>query len=101
MRAKSWVKELQRQASPNIIIALAGNKCDLASQRQVESEEAEAYATEAGLLFAETSAKDNIGVTELFHEIAAKVPTDVGNQRRSLALEPTANQPAASGGCSC
>jgi Ras-related protein Rab-5C len=38
VRAKSWVKELQRQASPNIIIALAGNKLDLASQRQVESE---------------------------------------------------------------
>jgi len=25
-RAKTWVKELQRQASPNIVIALAGNK---------------------------------------------------------------------------
>ena len=29
-RAKEWVKELQRQASPNIVIALAGNKADLA-----------------------------------------------------------------------
>ncbi|KAI9229625.1 MAG: GTP-binding protein ypt5 [Piptocephalis tieghemiana] len=28
-KAKSWVKELQRQANPNIIIALAGNKLDL------------------------------------------------------------------------
>merc|ERR1712188_142136 len=35
-RAKSWVKELQRQGSPNIVIALAGNKCDLASKRNVE-----------------------------------------------------------------
>lgn len=25
-KAKAWVKELQRQASPNIIIALVGNK---------------------------------------------------------------------------
>merc|ERR1711943_118080 len=33
-RAKSWVKELQRQGSPNIVIALAGNKCDLASKRK-------------------------------------------------------------------
>ena len=31
VRAKTWVKELQRQASANIIIALAGNKADLAS----------------------------------------------------------------------
>lgn len=35
-RAKNWVKELQRQASPNIVIALAGNKADLASKRAVE-----------------------------------------------------------------
>ncbi len=38
MRAKTWVKELQRQASPNIVIALAGNKADLASKRMVEYE---------------------------------------------------------------
>ncbi|KAG0329949.1 hypothetical protein BG004_002212 [Podila humilis] len=28
-KAKSWVKELQRQANPNIVIALAGNKVDM------------------------------------------------------------------------
>ena len=37
-RAKTWVKELQRQASPNIVIALAGNKADLANKRMVEFE---------------------------------------------------------------
>jgi len=72
-KAKSWVKELQRQANPNIVIALAGNKIDLVQPaeeseedpaengreggRQVPTEEAKAYALEAGLLFFETSAK--------------------------------------------
>lgn len=37
-RAKAWVKELQRQASPSIVIALAGNKADLAEKRLVEYE---------------------------------------------------------------
>lgn len=37
-RAKTWVKELQRQANPNIVIALAGNKADLASKRTVDQE---------------------------------------------------------------
>lgn len=37
-KAKNWVKELQRQASPNIVIALAGNKADLANKRVVEFE---------------------------------------------------------------
>ncbi|NXY39678.1 RAB5C protein, partial [Pomatorhinus ruficollis] len=36
VRAKNWVKELQRQASPNIVIALAGNKADLANKRAVD-----------------------------------------------------------------
>ncbi len=35
-RAKAWVKELQRQANENIIIALAGNKLDLDDTREVE-----------------------------------------------------------------
>jgi GTPase SAR1 family protein len=94
-RAKSWIKELQRQAHPNIVIALAGNKVDLVSDsdqglhndednhdeehnedgedmpitRQVSAEEARVYADEAGLLFFETSAKLDLNVQEMFNEI--------------------------------
>ena len=35
--AKSWVKELQRRAEPNVVIALAGNKADL-KERAVEKD---------------------------------------------------------------
>lgn len=35
-RAKAWVKELQVRADANIVIALAGNKADLADKRAVE-----------------------------------------------------------------
>lgn len=38
------------------------------------SEEAQAYANEAGLFFLETSAKTAANVTELFDEIARKLP---------------------------
>ena len=48
-RAKNWVRELQRAGNANIVIALAGNKYDLAStKRKVEFEEAKAYAEENG-----------------------------------------------------
>lgn len=84
-RAKTWVKELQRQvmfltlfkdkiyicsfsskASPNIVIALAGNKADLSNSRVVEYEEAKQYAEENGLLFMETSAKTAMNVNDIF-----------------------------------
>lgn len=73
-RAKTWVKELQRQASPSIVIALAGNKSDLSAKRMVDHDEAYAYADENGLLFMETSAKTAMNVTDIFLAIAKKLP---------------------------
>jgi small GTP-binding protein len=78
-RAKSWVRELQRQARSDIVIALAGNKSDLGSRRTVEYEEANAYAEENGLLFLETSAKNANNVNEIFLAIARKLPRDTDN----------------------
>ncbi|KAL9932510.1 hypothetical protein V8E36_008627 [Tilletia maclaganii] len=76
-KAKAWIRELQRQADPNIIIALAGNKLDLApTRRAVSTEEARSFAEEEGLLFLETSAKDASNVSELFTMIARKLPLD-------------------------
>lgn len=73
-RAKSWVTELQQSGSAGMVIALAGNKADMSTQREVPEEEAQAYATEMGLLFMETSAKTDFNVTELFAAVAKKLP---------------------------
>lgn len=84
-KAKAWVKELQRQANENIIIALAGNKADLVAEqpdkRAVSTADAEAYAKEANLLFFETSAKTAENVKELFTAIAKKLPIEQASQR--------------------
>ncbi|XP_066500560.1 RAB5A, member RAS oncogene family, b [Hoplias malabaricus] len=73
-RAKNWVKELQRQASPNIVIALAGNKLDLEKNRDLDYQEAKSYAEDNSLLFMETSAKTSTNVKEIFMAIAKKLP---------------------------
>lgn len=68
-KARNWIRELQRQADPSIVIALCGNKSDLAARRQVTQEEAQKYAEEEGLMWAETSAKSGEGVTDIFTAI--------------------------------
>mmetsp|Transcript_59489 Transcript_59489/g.129306 ORF Transcript_59489/g.129306 Transcript_59489/m.129306 type:complete len:205 (+) Transcript_59489:46-660(+) len=80
-RAKNWVRELQRQGNPNIVIALSGNKSDLASKRKVEPEEAKGYAEENGIMFMETSAKTASNVNELFVQIARKLPKQSTEQK--------------------
>jgi len=93
-KAKSWVAELQRQGSPNIVIALAGNKCDLANKRAVQASAAQAYADDNGCLFMETSAKSNTNVTELFVAIAKKLPkTQAPKQAAHSALSLQASVP--------
>ncbi len=67
--AKSWVKELQRRGDPNVVIALAGNKCDLESKRKVQTEEAQQYAKENEIIYMETSAKMATNIRNLFMEI--------------------------------
>jgi len=102
-KAKAWVKELQRQANEGIVIALAGNKKDLADRRAIETSEAEAYAKEAGLLFFETSARTNENVKELFTAIAKKLPLDQLSRprpNRGVDLNRT-SQPSSASGCSC
>jgi len=89
VRAKSWVKELQRQGNPNIVIALAGNKLDLQDQRKVEVDEAKSYADDNGIMFMETSAKTNHNVTELFKAIARKLPKTAPAPRSSgIVIDP-------------
>ena len=103
VKAKHWVAELQRQASPGIVIALVGNKLDLTNEaatasgetstgeggdaddgeaaadkggdaRKISTQEGREYAEEEGLLFFETSAKTGVNVQEVFTAIANAIP---------------------------
>jgi len=93
LKAQNWVRELQRQANAKIVIALVGNKLDLAGQRAVEHNEARMFADENDLLFMETSAKTSVNVIEVFTAIATKLPKggdDNANNGRAGAIKPSA-----------
>eukprot|EP01112_Ceratiomyxa_fruticulosa_P001722 TRINITY_DN11889_c0_g1_i1.p1 TRINITY_DN11889_c0_g1~~TRINITY_DN11889_c0_g1_i1.p1 ORF type:complete len:219 (-),score=29.33 TRINITY_DN11889_c0_g1_i1:250-906(-) len=69
-----WVRELKSTMHfSDIVIALAGNKIDLESNREVSRQMAEDYAKTIGATVYETSAKDNQGVEELFGDIAKSI----------------------------
>lgn len=72
--AKSWVKELKSiKEFDNIVIALVGNKTDL-PEHNVDREEALEYASTNHIFHIETSAKNTTNVSELFMEIAIRLP---------------------------
>lgn len=73
-KAQYWVKELQKHGSPNIVMALVGNKADLHMSREVAVETAQQYAESNGMFFIETSAKTAENINQLFEEIGKRLP---------------------------
>lgn len=85
-KAKYWVKELQKNASDNIVIILVGNKSDMESERDVSTEDAKEYAESNSMSFIETSAKTAQNVNEIFESIASQLPkltSDSNAQQRN------------------
>eukprot|EP00026_Physarum_polycephalum_P017366 Phypoly_transcript_18571.p1 GENE.Phypoly_transcript_18571~~Phypoly_transcript_18571.p1 ORF type:complete len:218 (+),score=40.25 Phypoly_transcript_18571:92-745(+) len=84
---RKWVQELQKQScsSPNIILAIAGNKCDLTAQREINQSDLDKYVAELKketkqsgkdeetFIAMECSAKTGQNVNELFTDICRKL----------------------------
>ena len=70
---KKWIKELINFTSPNIVLILVANKCDLKNKRVVSFESGKELADSYGILFIEVSSMSNININDIFYKLAKAV----------------------------
>ena len=79
---ENWLSEIEENANKNVLKILIGNKCDLENDREIKTEEGQAFANRNGMQFMETSAKMNTNINESFEALAKlmiKFSTDKNN----------------------
>ena len=67
-----WYTQLKENSGSNVVLGVAGNKCDLYESEDVKESEARQFAEEIGAIFELTSAQNNTGINELFFEVGNK-----------------------------
>ena len=67
-----WYNQLKENCGKDIILGVAGNKCDLFEQEKVSEQKAREFAEKIGAIFELTSAQNNTGITEIFEEVGHK-----------------------------
>ena len=83
---ENWLIEIEKNASQNVLKILIGNKSDLVDDREIKTEEGQAFANRNGMKFIETSAKMNTNVNEAF-ETLAKLMMEFSNEKKTLTTK--------------
>ena len=98
--ARNWIEEVKEKAPEGVIIHLCGSKSDLEDTRRISLVEGYQMAKEYNWLFGETSAKKNVGVHEVFENVAkayaesskGKGKSDPNQRRMTLQLDSDKNK---------
>ena len=67
-----WYSQLKENSEPDIVIGVAGNKCDMFENEEVKEDEARDWAKKIGAVFELTSAQNNTGINDLFLNVGYK-----------------------------
>lgn len=77
---RKWIEDVRSERGEAAKVALVGNKADLDTEREVPHEEGKQQAEELGASFAETSARTDLNVSELFRQLAEAMPAEDGDE---------------------
>lgn len=113
LNCAEWLVEVRRHVGENVPIMLIGNQVDRITERAVDTNEAQAFALEHRLLFAEVSGKEGTNVEQTFQRLVHGIfrglrdRNELDNHRETgqhqvppgLEDPPQENPPA--GGCKC
>ena len=96
---QKWLEEMKENAYSKMSIILVGNKCDLEDERQVSTEEGQAFADKHGLLFFETSAKTAANVEKAFLSVTQTIYGQLENgeydiHKESIGIKPGNSLPS-------
>lgn len=94
-----WLQDVRQSGlGPTCTLVLVGNKADLEDERQVSTEDAEAFAAEQGMMYIETSAKTGHNVKEIMQNVAQRLPEGAGVREEDAQAKRAADRRAGRGG---
>jgi len=67
---EAWLEDVRLYAKDKVDILLLGNKADLVSKRVIDYKTAKEFADKHGMMYMETSAKQNVNVDKAFTKLA-------------------------------
>lgn len=70
-----WLGDIANYAPEDVEVVILGNKSDVGDERVISKEAGEEFAREYGLNYFETSAVDNLNITEAFRTMAELLAT--------------------------
>jgi Ras-related protein Rab-1A len=77
----SWLIEIEKNASKNVYKILIGNKNDMEKDRKVTFEQGKEFASQYGMKFFETSAKESTNVQEAFVAMTKEIIKDAQDKK--------------------
>uniref|UniRef100_A0A6B2LLT4 Uncharacterized protein n=1 Tax=Arcella intermedia TaxID=1963864 RepID=A0A6B2LLT4_9EUKA len=80
---KYWMTDIELYSDESLLprVALVGNKCDVADDRAVRTQDAQEFADSYCMQFLETSAKNGTNVEEVFFNLAKAILSDNISQK--------------------